>query len=1680
MTLDKDRVFIQEHLQQLLGETTKLMELAIGASGQLDSESRKLQGHMDEIPSNVIDYELLNDLSGAKFEKDEFHETLSRLRNFLTRLIENIPRIDQTTSSVTQELNDITNQLAMTAKGYRDLIGSGLASGAGLDGLLTNIDRFRMSNGLKGDAVATRLDNVMAGLKGLQAITVLFSRDPVNLATGNFVYEKEDMSIKGAFPLAFKRSYNSIDDRKGVLGADWIHNYEVALQQHENIVKITFEDGHVAVFQAQNDGGFRSEKQAFDTLIKKDEDYLLSKASLEKYLFNKDGQLIEKADVNGNKVVFTYKNKQLHQVENTSGSLKFSYGKDGKLLEVRDHSYRKITLSYENGRLTKVTNDLGNAINYQYDHFGKLKQVINPRKIIGVENHFDSKDRTTKQVFPDGGEMTYEYDDKKRQIHLTEQNGNKITYVRDEKYRNTETIYCDGKEISEFNEQNKRTSFTDKNGHTTRYEYDAKGNVTKTTDALGYVTKIQYDQNNKPTKFIKSDASEIVNTYDERGNLKESVNPLGHKTKLEYNKSGQPTTITQPDGSTISLQYDGKGNIVEIIDAFGSVTSYQYDKLNRVIKTTNGNGFETVYRYNEENRIVAVTNAEGNTRRYRYNESGKVIRMNDFDEHSILIEYNQLGKVAKLIDRAGGETAFEYDLMWNISKVTDQKGAETVYLYNELNRLKTIRNANGHELNYGYDPNGNLTKVVTPSLDETAYKYDALNRRQTVIEANGAVTNFQYDAMGNLVEVIDAMNHKTCFSYDAAGKLIGKMDTLGNQTKLCYNELGKINKITDANGNVTEYNYYSGGRLKEKILPAGESEKYSYDQNGNLKKRTNKLGETIKYSYDCLDHLTKITNPIGSTREFHYDAVGNVTMAQDENGNITKYRYSPLGHLIEVVDAMGCKTGYDYDATGKLTRIEQFGMIDDALSQAEKHNLNNRVTVYERNLLGQVTKMIDPLGNSESYHYDSNGHMSKKTDKDGFETRVTFNEVGKVESIHYADEKTVAMSYNPLKQLTEMTDWLGTTKMALDAKGKPLAITDHNGNTIQYEWGSMGERKKIIYPDDRTVHYAYNESMRLAEMTDLNENKIHYQYDEMGRLIEKSLPNGLQSSYQYNELGQITSLLHHNASEVLDHYQYSYDAAGNKISIEKEQAGTPEDTGLFVYGYDASNRLTTVLKDAEVLRDYQYDAYGNRAMMAQSGINTSYQYNELNQLILMKSDVEKEEQYSYDKRGNLTEVWKNGTLANQYFFGALNRLEGAMDHESELGATYQYNGMMNRVGKIEGNPTEPVMPTTGLDQFSLNPIKQIDDVLDLTKRYHNLLQRQENQEIVSYSWDNKVVSSTRTDDMKQYYLLDELGSPIRLLDANSAGQEVHGYDEFGNDLYNSDAATQPFTYTGYQQDTIANTYFAQAREYRPDQGRFTSEDIVKGFASYPMTLNPYSYCWNQPMNLVDRDGAWPSWDGIGDLCSDVVDTAGDVVADVGDVVTAGWDGLVNTAEATVEGIGNITSAGIDTVSNIASTSWDATTDIVSSVVHGDDIISTAWDGVTSVASATASGVFDIGSATIEANINTVEEMLTGGINVAAESFEGCLDAVINSANLIIENQEVISSIGDSLGRISDVIGIVAKRTGGTLILTGFGAEIGIPLAAIGVAMSNVSRIIGVTDLFLNFVPVEPIDCQLCD
>ena len=311
---------------------------------------------------------------------------------------------------------------------------------------------------------------------------------------------------------------------------------------------------------------------------------------------------------------------------------------------------------------------------------------------------------------------------------------------------------------------------------------------------------------------------------------------------------------------------------------------------------------------------------------------------------------------------------------------------------------------------------------------------------------------------------------------------------------------------------------------------------------------------------------------------------------------------------------------------------------------------------------------------------------------------------------------------------------------------------------------------------------------------------------------------------------------------------YGYDAKGN-LTERTTTAGE-----RYYYGYDELNRLIHVSQNGKTLRSYGYDAFGNRSSKTEyqtaGELVTTYRYNTKNQL-MQENDAHGTKDYTYDHRGNLLSVTSGEGVLRAYGFDAANQMSSSMGMTDGIiqKAVYQYNGLGHRMGQ-------------SIATGDAAPARTIRYTLDLTRQYHNLLQKTGNGPDQTYFWDGNV-AGMEEEGRDHFYFQDDLGSPMRLTDETGRSEEAYGFDEFGNDIRTAkdifQDSMQSFGFTGYQMDGAGGLYFTQARRYDAGAGRFVSEDFLKGHIAVPYTMNHYSYCWNRPMDLVDLNGKFPSW-----------------------------------------------------------------------------------------------------------------------------------------------------------------------------------------------------------------------------
>ena len=1311
-----------------------------------------------------------------------------------------------------------------------------------------------------------------------------FSGDPVNLANGNYVYEKNFFNFDTILPINIRFFYNVKSKRTGTLGMGWLHNFECCIYKADDSVRLLKSDGDEELF-VQQAGEWQACAGSFGKLIQDETGY--SYTSEEGYIssFDKDGKWLSMATVGGWKIELCYENDRLSNVACTDGiKYEFCYDEVGRLRQIKDYTGRTVTLDYTEGHFSAVTDPLGNVTGYEYDGQGHLAKIITPLHNIGLYNEYDHMGRTVVQTFPDGGQVKYLYDDEKRSVVMIQQNGERTEYIHDTLYRNTKVLYSDGEETITYNENNQKTSFTDKLGNQTLYGYDEEGRLTGITNALGNKLQLSYNAHGQVNEVLLDDVRQSRCEFDAAGRQKKTINANDAQVEFEYDALGRVIKTVHEDGSVTALCYDKNGNIVLVEDPLAGTTKYVYDDCHRVIQTVDALGNETGYFYDQNDNLVQVIDAEGNDRKYEYDAQGNLIRLQDFNRGVTEVEYNSMNKPLRVKDADGNVTRYEYDQMSNVISVTTADGAQTFYEYDGQNRRTKIIYPSGGEETAVYDACGNIKKRVAQDGGEYSFEYDALGRPTAVTDPEGRTRRAVFDNQGNVTDIFYEDGSEEHFQFDLLGNRVFWQDKTGYCRYYSYDVLNNITQIRDDKGILVEYTYFQGGMVQSEKCIDGAEVKYQYDALGNVSCVESSTEGVWKFQYDRLGRVIRTEHENIGTESYEYDAVGNVTAVIDGEGKRSQYEYSLAGALLRVTDQNGVQTGYRYDGCYRLLDIIQpeNGHVDiQKLNEYNRSQKDVRITSYTRDISGHVCMITDPEGNKSEYFYDLCGRIISHKDEDGNTTNCVYRKDGTEEKISFQDGRSIRYQYDALKRLIQIEDWLGKTQFERDAEGRLLHVTDHSGKETRYQWDERGACTQIIYPDGKKAVYEYDDLMHLIK-TKYEDQIAQYTYYGNGRRKERSLQNGLISKYVYDPSGNISELSHFQDGNLISQYQYFYDKCGRKNRIIERQDAFSEAVENKFY-YNALGAISSVEKNGKETERYSYDIFGNRIESFCGGVETTYGYDRLNRLTVRETAGEIQK-YSYDRRGNLSGIASNGIQKLTMHFDALNRLATA---KSDMGeAAYEYNGL-------------DVL--TGVRKQTEGQSKKEQYFYDYTSSYRNLISLQCGDQKSNYVWDQELLFESGQSG-SAVFLNDERMNPVRLF-SNGNMQERYSYDTWGKrekQMMGGTGNLADFGFTGYRMDEITGYYYAGKRNYDSATGRFIAQDPVAGSIYRPVSCNPFIYCACDPINQYDPTGAVAAWLAggiIGAVSNLAVKVAGDIVdsAKNGHVSVSSWQSYVASA-----------------------------------------------------------------------------------------------------------------------------------------------------------------------------------------
>lgn len=713
--------------------------------------------------------------------------------------------------------------------------------------------------------------------------------------------------------------------------------------------------------------------------------------------------------------------------------------------------------------------------------------------------------------------------------------------------------------------------------------YDSKGRVATQDDARidNLITRFYYDEISQPGNVTTTVYDRVGNvrvlTHNSKYLLLSLKDELGNMiANYEYYPEGLMKSFTDANGKTITYTYDERGNLATMSDPFRAPIQMTYNIKDNLESVKNSVGTSVYYYYNDNNNVIKMIDPLGKETNYQY--------------------YTDTGLLWKITKPGTGTKEFTY-VAGQVYTMQNETGVLTTYEYDTVGRLKNII-IGGKTTSYTYDNCDNIDTITDPLKNSRKYTYNSHNNVLSETDARTFTTYYIYTPNQKLEKVIDALNNQTTYKYDGEDRLKYITDARGKTTEYINDPKGRLTGVKDALGNISTIEYDKLDRvigqfdaLQNKVLSI------SYDDAANTQSVTDAVYRTTVHKFDNADRLVKLTAPMLRQTDFEYDGFNRLIHVIDPLLGESRQRFDLDGNLTTLIDPNNNDTNFEYFLDSHIKR------------EYSQSGLNIRYTYNTNGLLETMTNSRDQV---TTYQYYDNGLVKSFTDPTG----------------------TVTYTYDPNGNIGTVSNANGTSHREYDKLNRVIKYTDILGNTIQYQYDTVGNMVYMIYPDNKQVKYDYYDNNLLKTVTDWANRITSYEYDKNGRLTKIRNSNNTTVSYLYDEAGQLMQQKEVDSNgNIINQYDFTYSDSGY---VKTEQSSIQEQPPILtdsLMTYTQDNRLATFNGQA-----VQYDADGNMI----NGAMSNFTFDARNRLI-NAGDVS----YIYDAENNRVGV-KEGSNRTDY------------------------------------------------------------------------------------------------------------------------------------------------------------------------------------------------------------------------------------------------------------------------------------------------------------------------------------------------------------------------------------------------------------------------------------------------
>jgi RHS repeat-associated protein len=818
----------------------------------------------------------------------------------------------------------------------------------------------------------------------------------------------------------------------------------------------------------------------------------------------------------------------------------------------------------------------------------------------------------------------------------------------------------------------------------TFYQYDPLGNLTLKVDPRGAETTNTWNAVCElvQTKHLDVDGVTVLSkegfAYEAGGQVRFYTNALGGVTETEYTTAGKPEYRHNADGSTNAMRYYFDGRVKREIQSNGAYWQTTYDDFNLI------------------------------TTRVFYSAAG-------VPEATNSIQLDRRGNVIQRVDAGGNAFTTTYDGL-DRAKVTAGPAIVTIIGGSTL-------------------PGGPITYTTNVLQQVSTNFYDAAGRSVTNVNALGETTVTTSDALGRVTST----------------KIYGTTGTLVRESYTGYS--ADHNSITTTNGSGasaivnTTYTDTDGHNVLSIAYPAAGYLDYTwqdFDLSGNLDYQEHDssasgsisgwtftslthdgLNRVISkedrdyaltyYAYDSLSDLTNRTMPGGLQWQAAYNNAGQ--MLQEQNvggGNGTRtntYSYfssgSPFAGLLQTKnDGRSTACTYAYDDWLRPTNMSCSGSLPE----------QNLTTAWQYEPRGFVTGITEQFASTNTgaatsvqRSYDPYGQLSSESvsaGSFGYGAGQSFDAAGRRSQLGIGSGSygfgwradgalisagdstgTGAYSYDTAGLLTNRNVGVrNTTITSRDGEGRPFTVVTYvsgvNQMTESLSWfldGTLATHTlyRADFTDSRAYTYAGLSRRLVQEQQNLNGSTLwtnNLTYDNGASSGAGVLTRIGQGSTVSNSWSGTADAFSRVSTETNNTYQY---AAYGHVNGQSTLSGWLDNQPVSVTGVGTNAmQWRAMLELSPGVHQLKMSA------LHPSGFYTAWATNSFTNNIAYQTTAD-----TFDGAGNITQrLWKNpnGTTnrTQTLSWDARGRLHAVTERDSSNSGynwTATYDGLNRRL-----------------------------------------------------------------------------------------------------------------------------------------------------------------------------------------------------------------------------------------------------------------------------------------------------------------------------------------------------------------------------------------------------------------